>query len=205
MKICLKNDPFRDALQLTMMSKLMTFIFLLMVSFYTTSGQSISDFKKMIGKPVRAYSIFSVSKHILMKPDFDKSGQVCRVVLVINEGMQSPVDVPFEVFKSVVDRIIPINKRGAKHEPFYSGYTLDGGAIWAIFTYEEVALVYSGSFDISNLEFRSEKRKEWIPSNLSNPNSNETVQTAEIKDDFANYKLLRVGWAQITWKKRKCE
>ena len=105
-----------------MMQKLATFIFTVIVSFYCVSGQSVADFKKAFGKPVGRFLVFNVSKNILMKPDFDKNGQVCRAGLVIN-GVSPDLKaltraLPFEDFHSVVDRVIPVDKRGAKHEPF---------------------------------------------------------------------------------------
>jgi hypothetical protein len=190
-----------------MASKLTAFVFMLMVSFYSVSGQSISDFKKMFGKPKGTYPIFTISENISMKPDFNKSGQVCRLGLFTNKVSPDlkplPKAVPFEDFKSIVDRIIPLDKRGAKGKQFDTGWTIGGRSTWAVFSYEEVSLVYSATIDNINFKICSEDIKECDLSNLSEPEK--TVQTAVPKGDFDNYKSSLVEQVEIRWKKRTCD
>lgn len=98
-------------------------------------GQSAAEIKVKYGKAVKVYS---VSEHIWMTPEYAVDGQVCRMRLYpkrhAGDTNYLSQKLPFEELREVLNRLIPIHKRGAK-EPGFGATATGGPAAWTTFAY----------------------------------------------------------------------
>src|SRR5262249_46271116 len=119
----------------------------LTLTFISTHGQTKSEVEAKYGAPVAA--AYSVSELIWMTPEYGVDGQVCRMRLYPKRMSSDTIyvvkELPLDDFKNAVDELVPVNTRGAKKQSF-GGWATGGGAMWAIFTFENVRIVYSDSF-----------------------------------------------------------
>ncbi len=109
-------------------------------------GETTADIARKYEEPVRAYS---VSEHIWMTPEYAVDGQVCRMRLypkrIAGDTNYLSQKLPFEELREVLNRLVPIHKRGAKKPGF--GATATGGpAAWTTFAYEKVTFTFVSSF-----------------------------------------------------------
>ena len=140
-----------------------------------------------------------------MKPEFAVDGQVCQMRLypkrISGDNNRDSKQLPFDDFRSVVDQIVPLDKRGAKSEPFIGGGT-GGGVVWDTFKYEKVRITYSAGFTIDPDAWKNEKPFNFSEQFALLPETEET--SAKPKDDFAAYKNSKTELVVITWLDRKC-
>jgi hypothetical protein len=187
-----------------MKNKLMLLIVSFLFSLNISFGQTASDIELKYGKPTNAYS---VSEYIWMTPEYTVDGQVCRMRLYPKRisGNTNYVSgqLPFDDFRRVVDQIVPLDKRGAKREPFYNGWATGGGAMWAIFTYEKVRITYSASFKIDADAWKESKPFVFSEELLSLPEK-ESKSSEKPEDDFLSYRESKAEIVTITWLDRKC-
>jgi hypothetical protein len=180
--------------------KLSLFGALLVLNAALVFGQTAAEVEAKYGKPTKAYS---VSEFIWMTPEYADDGQVCRMRLypkrVSGDTNYVVKDLPFDDFRSVVDQLIPVEKRGAKNEPFDGAWTTGGGSMWATFNYERVRITYSAGF-LVKYDPESLKRGEYVFSLPQGKPDNEI----KADDDFLLFHKSRVEIVTITWRARKC-
>ena len=156
------------------------------------------------GKYQKGQNEYAVTERIGMFPEFGRDGQVCHIWLFRREpGSKDSAskELSFEEFQAAVDELVPVKLRGAKREPFYPGnWATGGGAMWALFTYEKISLVYSKSF-IVNWDVK--RRPYTFTIKLRKPSSKKK-QVAKPKPDFFDYRGTTVEEVGISWPDRVC-
>ncbi len=175
-------------------------VFLLSVS--CAFGQTASDFETRFGKPVSSYV---VSEHLWMTPEYSAGGEVCRVRLHprrVAPGVNylSPI-IPFEELKEVLDRLVPLQERGAKKDPFRSG-AAGGGTEWMIYSYERVTVTVVSSFRVDP-DSRSE-RKSFAFTVGASPSPNGPETPAASANDFSPGLQSDAEIVTVRWNNRKC-
>lgn len=119
-----------------------------------TFAQTVPELEKRYGKSV---SVYSVSEHIWMTPEYAADGQVCRMRLYPRRlgpkmdylGSQ----LLFLELNQVLNEMLPPHLRGSKNDGF--GQTsLGGGTAWTTYEYENVSFtfIFSYKLDPSVLE-----------------------------------------------------
>lgn len=189
------------------MTNTLTLVALLMLSANLALGQTAADIELNYGKPT---NVFSVSEHVWMAPEFGIDGQVCRVSLFprrISRGMNYlSKELPFEAFEAVVDQLVPASTRGVKKDPFYgSTWATGGGAMWAIFTYQNVTLMYSAGFRVDPESWK--KREPFVFSDKAmefSVGDRKADPSEKPTDDFLPYRGSKVEIVTIQWSDRKC-
>ena len=126
------------------MRALALIVFLLVVS--TAFGQSASEVERRYGKSI---SVYSVSEHIWMTPDYSADGQVCRMRLYPRRlGQETDYlisQLPHLELVQVLNDIVPPQHRGQKKGGF--GLTnLGGGTAWTTYDYENVSFAFIFSY-----------------------------------------------------------
>jgi len=178
-------------------------VVLLLLALNASFGQTASEIEKSFGKPTNAYS---VSEYIWMTPEYSDDGQVCRMRLYpkrISGNTNYHVEhLPFDDFRRLVDQLVPLNKRGAKKQPFRGGAT-GGGVQWDTFTYEKVEIIYSASFQF-DLDAWKNRKPYVFPEQIALLPEKETETPEKPEDDFAIYKNADTEIVTITWLDRKC-
>lgn len=187
-----------------MRNKLIFFVVLFLLNLNASFGQTASDIEREYGRPTNAYS---VSEYIWMTPEFAVDGQVCRMRLYPKRisGNTNYVsrELPFDDFRHVVDQMVPLDKRGAKREPFDSGWATGGGAMWAIFTYEKVRITYAAGFKVGPNDWKESKPFVFSEEALS-LFEKEPESTVKPEDEFILYRTSKAEIVTITWLDRKC-
>ena len=131
------------------MRALALIVFLLVVS--TAFGQSASEVERRYGKSI---SVYSVSEHIWMTPDYSADGQVCRMRLYPRRlGQETDYlisQLPHLELVQVLNDIVPPQHRGQKKGGF--GLTnLGGGTAWTTYDYENVSFAFIFSYKLLSL------------------------------------------------------
>lgn len=169
-------------------------------------AQSGADIASKYGKPL---DVYSAGEHVWMAPEFASNGQICRMSLFprrISPGNNYLYqNLPFEEFQAVVDQLVPLSSRGAKSDPFYGGtWATGGGAAWAIFTYQNVSIMYSVGFRIDPESWDKRRPFSFAEEYLKLPDSDRKAVAATPADDFASYRGSKVEIVTIDWSDRKC-
>jgi hypothetical protein len=177
---------------------------ILLLSVPSAFGQTASDIEMKYGKPTKVYS---VSERIWMTPEYTADGQVCRIRLypkrISADASYLSKERPFEEFMVAVDQLVPLNKRGAKKEPF-GGWATGGRAQWAIFKYEKVMIMYSASFEVDpDSRVKPFVFSEEVLREYSAP-ERKLESMVKPEDDFLFYRKFNVEIVTITWDDRKC-
>ena len=187
-----------------MKNKLIFFVVLFIFCFNTNFGQTSSDIDAKYGKPTKAYS---VSENIWMTPEFAVDGQVCRMRFypkrISTDTNYLSNQLPFDDFRNAVDQIVPLDKRGAKKLPFDSLWTMGGGAMWAIFTYEKIRITYSASFKVDPDAWKNSKPFVFSEEALS-LSDKELQSPVKPEEDFVSYRTSKAEIVTVTWLDRKC-
>ena len=166
-------------------------------------GQSRAQIEAKFGQPVKAYS---VSKSIWMSPEYAPNGQVCRMTFYPRRFSSTTRylndELPFNEFRSVIDRIVPSALRGAQKEPFGNGMWNGGGGVrWTNFIYEKVTISYVGSFRILNKGDTGEFVNLDLPDDEVSKPEEKPKQTEE---DFSLYSGSTAEIVTVQWNDRKC-
>jgi len=165
-------------------------------------GQTVSEVERKYGKPV---SVYSVSEHIWMTPDYSADGQVCRMRLYPRR-LGSETDylgsqLLFPELSQVLNEMLPPQLRGSKKDGF--GQTsLGGGTAWTTYEYENVSFSFISSYKLSPDVLEKAKTKvltgpdpEGLPLRKKTPPS---------VDDFADSKNSQTEIVTIRWNYRPC-
>ena len=165
-------------------------------------GQTVSEVERKYGKPV---SVYSVSEHIWMTPDYSADGQVCRMRLYPRR-LGSETDylgsqLLFPELSQVLNEMLPLQLRGSKKDGF--GQTsLGGGTAWTTYEYENVSFSFISSYKLSPDVLEKAKTKvltgpdpEGLPLRKKTPPS---------LDDFADSKNSQTEIVTIRWSNRPC-
>jgi hypothetical protein len=123
-------------------------------------GQTASEIEKRYGQAANAYS---VSEHILMTPQYNQDGQVCRMELyprrISRDTEYLTQSLPFEELRDVLNVLVPPSARGAKQADF--GTTdLGSPAASTTYAYENVTLVFISSFTAPDLSSYPKARQK---------------------------------------------
>ena len=192
-----------------MRNKLTFLIILFILCFNSAFGQTASEIEAKYGKPANAYS---VSERIWMTPEFAADGQICRMRLypkrVSGNINYLSKELPFDDFRFVVDQIVPISQRGAKKQPFYGGaWATGGGAMWTIFTYEKVTIMYSAGFEVTsweNYDSLVDSKPFVFSEQVASLPNEKSKGTEKPEDDFEGYRTSKAEIVTISWNGRKC-
>jgi len=167
-----------------------------------TFGQTVSEVERRYGKPV---SVYSVSEHIWMTPDYSADGQICRMRLYprrLGEKTDYLISqLLFPELNEVLNEIVPPHLRGSKKDGF--GLTsLGGGTAWTTYEYEDVTFdfVFSYKLDPDVLK-RAEARVLTGPDPEGLPVRKKTPPSL---DDFAASKNSQTEIVTLIWNHRPC-
>ena len=113
-----------------------------------TFAQTVSEVERRYGKSV---SVYPVSEHIWMTPDYSAEGQVCRMRLYPRRlGPKMDylgVQLLFPELNQVLNEIVPPRLRGSKEDGF--GQTsLGGGTAWTTYQYKNVTFSFIFSYKL---------------------------------------------------------
>ena len=119
------------------------------LSVVTTFAQTASQVEKRYGKPV---SVYAISEHIWMTPEYAADGQVCRMRLYPRRlGRKTDYlgsQLLFPELSDVLNKVFPPHLRGSKKAGF--GQTnLGGGTAWTTYEYENVSFRFIFSYKLS--------------------------------------------------------
>lgn len=190
------------------------FIFMAVIIFNITGvfGQTISEIETKYGQSEKVYSLGS---NIWMSAEYAADGQVCRMNLfpkrVSGNNVYLFKELPFEDFKNSVDLLVPLDKRGARKEPFESS-AHGAGVFWTIFAYEKVTIQYSVDRQINFDPLKPRKTFVFSPKTTSSTDKNpknmkesKASQTAEKgPDSFPPYRAAGYEIVTIRWNDRRC-
>jgi hypothetical protein len=167
-----------------------------------TFAQTVSEVEGRYGKPV---SVYSVSEHIWMTPDYSADGQVCRMRFYPRRlGAKTDylgAQLLFPELSDVLNKIVPIHLRGSKKDGF--GLTSIGaGTAWTIYEYENVSFNFIFSYKLDpDVLNKAEAVVLTGPDPKSLP---QRVKTPPSLDDFAASENLPNEIVTISWSHRPC-
>jgi hypothetical protein len=146
------------------------------------------------------------TEKVVTRPKYSSNGQICEMRLYPNLNVANDNNgharLPFDDFRREVDQIVPLDERGVKGQPFYRGWATGGGAIWAIFTYEKVRIVYAATFKVDPNAWKSPK--PFVFSGEARSPERTPPANAGPEDDFNSYRNSSAETVTITWLDRKC-
>lgn len=167
-----------------------------------TFAQTSSEVEKRYGKSV---SVYSVSEHIWMTPDYSADGQVCRMRLYSRrlggEKDYLGSELLFPELSDVLNEIVPPHLRGSKKGSF--GQTsLGGGTAWTTYDYENVSFSFIFSYKLDPNVLEKAKSRVLTgsdPDGLPLPK-----RTPPSLDDFAGSQDSPTEIVTIRWNHRPC-
>ena len=167
-----------------------------------TFGQTVSEVERRYGKSI---SVYSVSEHIWMTPDYTADGQVCRMRLYPRRlGPKTDYLISqllFQELNQVLNEIVPPRLRGFKKEGF--GQTsLGGGTAWTTYEYDNVNFIFIFSYKLDSDVLKKAGDKVLTgpdPEDLPLPQ-----KTPPSLDDFAGSQNSNTEIVTITWNHRPC-
>jgi hypothetical protein len=175
-------------------------LFIFGVIVVPTLGQTVAELQQRYGN---ALSVYAVSEHIWMTPDYSTDGQVCRMRLYPRRlGVETDYlikQLPFTELTQLLNEIVPPHRRGSKKDGF--GMTsLGGGTAWTTYNYENVSFAFIFSYKPDADAIRNAKP-------LTGPDPENLPQrkkTPPSMADFANSQKLETQIVTITWNHRSC-
>src|SRR5262245_56552801 len=124
------------------MKKTVALVLVLLAGKYV-NAQTAADIQTKYGKPV---DVYSVSEHIWMTPEFASDGQVCRMRFypkrISGNTNYGAHDLPFSELRGVLNKLVPVETRGAKKQLFGATAT-GGGAAWTTYDYQNVTFDFT--------------------------------------------------------------
>lgn len=166
----------------------------------SVTGQTASEFEMKYGKPVITYL---VSEHIWMTPEYTSDGQVCLMRLhprhfAPNTNYVSP-SLPFQELMRVLNRLVPVQIRGSKKEPFDVGAA--GGKVeWMTYAYEKVQFTFVSPFDPEAWK----TRKEYVFTVQPGTAQPKPKSSPPAENDFSSSQSLSIELVTINWTNRQC-
>ncbi|HYG82491.1 MAG TPA: hypothetical protein VD861_18995 [Pyrinomonadaceae bacterium] len=131
-----------------MRNKIIASAFLALLCVGSGFGQSSPDAGTKYGRPE---TVYSVSEHVWMTPEYSADGQVClmrlypkRIAPGINY-LDDGLDMA-EVLK-ILNELIPLETRGNRKE-FFGMTEMGGGVAWTRFNYERVTFTFVSPFEV---------------------------------------------------------
>jgi hypothetical protein len=193
---------------LTLLRKTNLVVLVVGLGAVSVCGQTRAEIEAKARERIDAYSVWD---SIWMTPEYAADGQVCRLRFYPkqfsgNTNFLGRKELSFDEFRKVFDVIVPVGSRGAKKEPFESGWNLGGGVMWATFEYERLTITYSLGVRIDAEALRKSQAVE-----LDLPfSANKDVKEAEVDkridaDDFSNFHQSRAEIVTVIWKNRTCD
>ena len=170
------------------------------LSVIPTFGQTVSEVQRKYGNPV---SVYSVSEHIWMTPDYSDDGQVCRMRLYPRRlGVETDyltAQLPFLELTRVLNEIVPPPMRGPKKDGF--GLTsFGGGTAWTTYDYENISFAFIFSYKLDPDVWKTAKPLMGPdPENLPRPK-----KTPPSIDDFGSSQNSQTEIVTIIWNHRPC-
>ena len=167
-----------------------------------TGAQTARDIERVYGQPL---TVYSVSEHIWMTPEYAADGSVCFIRLYpkrINGNTNyvcHSCGLYLNELTSVLNKLVPPDTRGLQNESF--GQTATGGpAAWTTYGYENVTFTFVSPF--GPLPYDPSRKEEFVftvdyPGPPEKPKSR--LPTA---DDFTVSATDQI--VSISWNKRKC-
>jgi hypothetical protein len=180
------------------LAKLVAVIFICVTS---AVGQTLSEIDREYGKPTYAYS---VSSHIWMTPDFATDGQVCRIRLypkhIDSETDYLSPQLKFDELTAVLNKLVPLERRGQKKDPF--GLTdVGGGAAWTTYAYEKVTFIFAFS---ERLDPSIKEQPEPVTFPVDEVLARLPKKTPPSLLDFTPSESTKIEIAKILWSNRNC-
>jgi hypothetical protein len=174
-----------------------------------TFAQTASEVEKSYGKPVSvdsAVSVYAVSEHIWMTPDYAADGQVCRMRFYPRRlGRKADhvgSELLFPELVQVLNQMVPLHLRGSKRDGF-GKTSLGGGTGWTTYEYENVSFTF-----ISAYKLDPDILKKAEAAVLTGPDPKELPlrkKTPLSLDDFAASQNVPTQIVTISWNHRPCK
>ena len=167
-------------------------------------GQRAGDIEIKYGKPI---DVYSVSEHIWMTPEYATDGQVCRMRLypkriAVNINYISP-ELPFDELRNTLNRLVPVNQRGAKKQSF--GVTATGGpSAWTTYAYDSVTFTFVSSFAPAKFADSPPLRKGDYVFPVQGNATKGSASLALSSDDFKISQPSATQIVIVKWNGRKC-
>lgn len=151
------------------------------------------------------YGDYSVSENLMMRPSYDRMGQICRAHFFPNTASSGNRQrVAKKEWKQVFNKFAPPKVRGLRTER--RGHSIGGGGvIETTFSFDRILLIFSSFYDKSKIN--------WDAWKLSDTFDFELPTEAELKlsalldppwiDDFERMPE-EVDAFTIIWKHREC-
>jgi hypothetical protein len=183
-----------------MRTELAAVICILYITSASAYAQTASDIETKYGNPIKAYT---VSENIWMTPEYTVEGQVCQMRLyhkrIASDSNYLSTRLPFEELLSVLNQLVPIEKRGTKKEPF--GLTATGGgAAWTTYPYQKVTFIFLSSFKVDPGSWNQSKPYDLSAQNF--PYNQRSENSSE--GDFFRSQALAAEIVTIKWNDRRC-
>lgn len=173
------------------------------ISAIPTFAQTVSEVERRYGKPV---SVYSISEHIWMTPDYDARGQVCRMRLYPRRlGLKIDYlgsQILFPELNDVLNEMVPPHIRGSKKGGF--GLTSSGGGTaWTTYAYENVTFAFIFSYQLDpDISKKAEAAVLTGPDPKGLPLPQKTPPSLY---DFAPSEKLPTEIVTISWNHRSCK
>jgi hypothetical protein len=170
------------------------------LSVIPTFGQTVSEVQRKYGNPI---SVYSVSEHIWMTPDYSDDGQVCRMRLYPRRlGVETDyliAQLPFLELTRVLNEIVPPTMRGPKKDGF--GLTgFGGGTAWTTYDYANISFAFIFSYKLG-----PDARKNAKP--LIGPDPEKLPRPQKTPPSIADFDGSRNSQTEIVtiiWNDRRC-
>ena len=161
------------------------------------------DFEKEYERLEESYA---VSESVWMTPTYSRKGQVCQMRLHLKRFSDDSTllsrQLSFNEWVEAINRLVPVDSRGERKEPF--GSTATGGSTaWTTYTHEKVTFIFISAFKVSPDSWKESKPYVISEQQFSTPQKQELVGTHS--DDFSNNSSSKVETVIIKWNKRKCD
>jgi len=167
-------------------------------------GQTRSDIELKYGKPV---SVYSVSEHIWMTPEYASDGQVCRMTLYPKHTSGNTnyvgAKLQFEELRDVLNSLVPLNNRGLKTKLNFGATATGGPAAWTTYPYKKVTFTFISSMSKTTESslLRKGEFEFGIPATDYIAPREDPAPSA---DDFMRSESSRTEIVTIQWSNRKC-
>jgi hypothetical protein len=188
-----------------MKSKLVLTVIVLTVSGQPGFGQTTYDIARKYADPVQAYS---VSEHIWMTPECARDGQVCRMRLypkrIDGDTNYLTQKLPLPELRDVLNKLVPIDQRGAKQVGFGNAAT-GGPAAWTTFAYEKVTFTFVAALPSLGYDDSPPiKKGELVFSPEMVKDAERPASASPSNDDFQHGETSNSDIVTVTWNVRKC-
>lgn len=165
-----------------------------------TFGQTVFEVERKYGQSA---SVYSVSEHIWMTPDYSDDGQVCRMRLYPKRlGVRTDyliTQLPFQELIQTLNEVVPPHLRGNKKDGFGST-SFGGGTAWTTYNYETVSFAFMFSYKL-DLDALKNAQPLLGPDPPGLPAIKRTPPSV---NDFAVSQNLPTEIVTISWNQRPC-